>query len=262
MIRRVRRKVKSGISKAWAQLTLLSVELIVVMISFFVALFAFVFIARMIFWKKKDDFDVSAADFFHGLVSDVNTNIMQFFTFLGTHDFLIPANLLLIVYFLFIRRHKWYSITVPVISLGSLVVMTLLKQMFGRSRPLVPLMEEAKGLSFPSGHAMMSMSFYGLIIYIVWVNVKQVWLRILLVFLLLCLIFFIGISRVYLNVHFASDVAAGFSLGVVWLVISISMLSRMERISRKEIDMLVEDKAPTTDHGPLTTDDTQPTTNY
>ncbi len=241
MIRRVRKKVKSGISKAWARFALLSFELVVVLVAFFVALFAFVFIARMIFWKKKDGFDVQASAFFSPLVTDLNTDIMQVFTFLGTHTFLIPANILLILYFLFVRKHKWYSIKVPVISTGSLIIMSILKQLFGRHRPLVPLMSEAKGLSFPSGHAMMSMVFYGLIIYIVWEEVKQAWLRYTLVILLLVIILFIGISRIYLNVHFASDVAAGFSLGLVWLVISVVILNKMEYISRKEISLVVEE---------------------
>ena len=240
MIRRVRKKVKSGISKAWAKLALMSVELIIILMAFFLSLFVFVFIARMIFWKKKDTFDTKASAFFSSLVSDLHTNIMEFFSFLGAHTFLIPANLLLIIYFLFIRKHKWYSIKVPVISVGSLIIMSLLKQIFSRQRPLIPLMEEAKGLSFPSGHAMMSMAFYGLIIYIIWHEVKRPWLRNIIVIALLLIILFIGISRIYLNVHFASDVAAGFSLGLVWLVVSIFFLNKMERIGRKEIDLVVE----------------------
>ncbi|WP_207491926.1 phosphatase PAP2 family protein [Aridibaculum aurantiacum] len=240
MIKKVRHTVRSGISRAWAKVTLMSVEIIVILIAFFVSLFAFVFIARMIFWKEKDGFDNRISAYFNSLISDSTTDVMQFFTVFGNHDFLIPANLLLIVYFLFIRRHKWYSIKVPVISIGSLLIMSILKNLFGRQRPLAPLMKEAKGLSFPSGHAMMSMAFYGLIIYIIWENVKTPWLRITLVVLLLITIFMIGISRIYLNVHYASDVVAGFSLGLVWLVISIYMLNRMERISKKEIDLVVE----------------------
>lgn len=242
MIRYVRRRVRKGISAIWAQVTLLSIELLVVFVAFFFSLFAFVFITRMIFWKKKSDFDNEASAFFSSLINDQNTNLMQIFTFLGTHQFLIPANLLLIVYFLFLRKHKWYSIKVPVIAISSLLLMSVLKQLFGRHRPLVPLLEEAKGLSFPSGHAMMSMTFYGLLIYIIWEHVEQLGLRLTLVFLLMCLILMIGVSRIYLNVHYASDVAAGFSLGLVWLVLAVYVLNRMERISRKEIDMMVEKK--------------------
>jgi membrane-associated phospholipid phosphatase len=239
MIRRVRRRIGREAKKVWATVTLLSLELLVVTISFFIALFAFVFIARMIFWKQKDDFDNRAFTFFASIVSDVNTNIMEVFTFLGTHYFLIPANLLMIAYFLFIRKHKWYSIKIPVISIGSLVIMSLLKQIFHRERPLGPLLDEAKGLSFPSGHAMMSFVFYGLIIYIIWEEVHNKALRYFLAFLLLLLIFFIGISRIYLRVHYASDVCAGFSLGLLWLVISMFVLNKMEAISRNKIDAVV-----------------------
>jgi membrane-associated phospholipid phosphatase len=239
MIKRARTRIGKGVKKIWATITLLSLELLVVTISFFIALFAFVFIARMIFWKQKDGFDNRAFTFFSSIVSDVNTHIMEAFTFLGTHYFLIPANIVMIAYFLFIRKHKWYSIKIPVISIGSLLIMSLLKQIFHRARPMTPLMEEARGLSFPSGHAMMSFVFYGLILYIIWEEVKNKPLRYFLAFLLLLLIFFIGISRIYLRVHYASDVCAGFSLGLLWLVISMYVLNKMETISRKKVDAVV-----------------------
>jgi membrane-associated phospholipid phosphatase len=240
MIRHVRTRVNNGVKKIWATITLLSLELLVVLVSFFVALFSFVFLTRMIFFKKKQEFDNDAFTFLGTLVSDFNTNVMQFFTFLGTHYFLIPANLLLIAFYLFIKKHRWYSIKIPVVSIGSLLMMSVLKQLFHRPRPLIPLLDEARGFGFPSGHATMSFAFYGLIIYIVWHNVENKLYRWILVILLLLLIFTIGISRIYLRVHYASDVLAGFSLGIIWLVVSLTALNKMEHISRKEIDLVVE----------------------
>jgi len=240
MIRSVRKKVNTGIKKIWATLTLLSLELLVVLVSFFIALFGFVFITRMIFFKKKEDFDHDAFAFLGSIVSDFNTDLMQFFTFLGTHYFLIPANLLLIAFYTFIKKHRWYSIKIPVVSIGSLLMMLFLKQIFHRPRPLIPLLDEARGFGFPSGHATMSFAFYGLIIYILWHNIAHPFYRWMAVIVLLLLILVIGISRIYLRVHYASDVLAGFSLGVLWLIISLTVLNKMERISRKEIDLVVE----------------------
>src|SRR5205085_3960705 len=122
-------------------------------------------------------FDVQAFKLLSGFVSDVNTNVMLFFTFLGTHIFLIPANLVLSAYFLFVKKQRWYSIKIPVVAISSLLLMFSLKYFFRRTRPLSPLLEEAKGYSFPSGHALMSFTFYGLLIYLAWLNIKNTWLK-------------------------------------------------------------------------------------
>jgi undecaprenyl-diphosphatase len=86
----------------------------------------------------------------------------------------------------------------------------------------------------------MSSTFYGLLIYLVWRNIQNKTVKWLITILLLLIIFFIGLSRIYLRVHYPTDVMAGFCLGVIWLILSISILNRMERISKKEIDLVVE----------------------
>ena len=144
----------------------------------------------------------------------------------------------MIAYFLFIRKHKWYSIKVPAIALSSLGLMFLLKNLFNRKRPEIPLLEEAKGLSFPSGHALMSVTFYGLLIYMVYKYVKRKELKWTLITLLVLLIMIIGTSRIYLRVHYASDVIAGYSMGFLWLVFTVWMLNRMERFSRRKFDSM------------------------
>ena len=171
---------------------------------------------------------------------------MQFITFFGNHKFLIPANVVLIIYFLFIKKHKWYSIKVPVIAIGGVLLMLLLKQFFNRPRPLVPLLEPVKGLSFPSGHALMSMSFYGLLIFLVWENVRNQFWKWVLTILLLVFILLIGFSRIYLRLHYFSDVMAGFAAGIIWLSLSIWVVRRIERFSRKEIDPVITETQPST----------------
>ena len=234
------RYVRHGVKRVYAAIALLSIEIIVVIGVFSAALFAFISIAQMIFKEKKETFDQHAFDFLAKYVSDINTNVMQVFTFLGTHTFLIPANLALVAWFLFIKKHRWYSIHVPVVALSSLLLMFLLKMIFHRDRPLTPLLEAAQGYSFPSGHATMSITFYGLIIFLVWQNEKSVLLKWLLTILLALLIISIGISRVYLRVHYASDVLAGFCVGLMWLLLSLWLLKRIEGYSRRKVDPVVE----------------------
>jgi len=235
--------IKSGIKKFFASLALLSLEFIVVLVIFLIALFAFIQVARMVFLQHKEVIDSRAFGFFSRYVTDFNTEVMQFFTFLGTHNFLIPANIVLVSYFLFIRRHRWYSIKIPVISLSSVLLMYLLKFVFNRPRPLIPLLQEAKGLSFPSGHALNSMAFYGLLIYLVSRNVANKTLRWVLFVCLGFTILMIGISRVYLRVHYASDVMAGFCVGFMWLILSIWLLRKMEVYSMKKVTPVIEESA-------------------
>lgn len=230
------KRIQQSIKKQLASIALLSVELIIVLILFICALIAFTLIAYRIFNLENESFDFLVFDKVNTIVSLSTTRFMQFITFFGNHKFLIPANVLLIVYFLFIKKHRWYSIKVPVIALGGLLLMFFLKQIFNRPRPLVPLLEPVKGLSFPSGHALMSMSFYGLLIFLVWENITNRFWKWLFTALLLLFILLIGFSRIYLRLHYFSDVMAGFAAGIIWLSLSIWSVRRMEQYSRRKID--------------------------
>ena len=234
------RGIKSRVSKFWAGIALLSVEMLIVFSIFFLSLAGFIFIARRVFITGSTQFDQSVFDKLQPYVNETNNKIMLFITFLGKHDFLIPANLALIAYFLFIKKHKWYSIKIPAIAISSLLMMFVLKNLFGRERPLIPLLEQARGLSFPSGHALMSMTFYGLLIYIVWNSIKNQQLKWSLVVLLLALIFLIGFSRIYLRVHYTTDVMAGFAMGFLWLVISVQVIRRIEKYSKRNLNPIVK----------------------
>ncbi|MEP6595067.1 MAG: phosphatase PAP2 family protein [Ginsengibacter sp.] len=236
------KKVRTRIREIFAAVTLLSVELIILLAIFGGALVVFIGITEMVFKDNKSDFDLQAFKILSGSVSDINTDVMQFFTFLGTHIFLIPANILLVAYFLFIKRHRWYSIKIPVVALSSLVLMFSLKYLFRRSRPLTPLLEQARGYSFPSGHALISFTFYGLLIYLAWRNVKNIWFKWLTIVALALLIFVIGLSRVYLRVHYASDVIAGYCVGCMWLLLSLWILGKIEKFSYKKVGLIVEEE--------------------
>jgi membrane-associated phospholipid phosphatase len=236
------RRLTSKVKKFWASLALMSVEFLLIMGLFFTALIAFILTAKMIFLDKKENFDFRVFEWVQEQVSDNATAVMRFFSYLGDHRFLVPANLILIVYFLFIVRHRWYSIKIPMVAISSLILMASLKQLFGRQRPLIPLLEAAKGLSFPSGHAMTSVTFYGLLIYLVLRNFRNIYVRWILCSLLVTLILGIGFSRIYLRVHYASDVIAGFCVGVIWLFLSLWLLKKMERFSRKKVDPVVEEE--------------------
>jgi len=229
------KRLRNTGKRIWKEITLLSTEFIIVLVLFLVSALVFVRVVNTIFIEKKEDFDHHVFALIAPYITSANTSLMLFFTFLGKHNFLIPANLLLIAYFLFVRKHKWFSIRVSAVAISSLSLMVLLKTSFNRPRPSLPVLTEVSGLSFPSGHALMSFAFYGLLIYIVRNSVKNKALRLLLVVLLLLLIAMIGFSRIYLRVHYASDVLAGFAVGFIWLVLSLTIIRQLEKRSLRRL---------------------------
>jgi membrane-associated phospholipid phosphatase len=212
---------------AW-EITMLIIGEVLLTLAVFSAIIALiVFLIRKPIRKHKP-LDMLIFDKIKPLVNEINNKIMLLITFLGKHQFLIPANLILIFYFLLVKKQTWFSIRVITIAISSLVLMLLLKQLFQRKRPLSPLLKAAKGLSFPSGHAIMAVTFYGLLIYILQHSIAIDWLKWLVIVLVTVLIILIGFSRIYLRVHYASDVAAGFIIGLLWLLISLAVLKWLE----------------------------------
>ena len=97
-----------------------------------------------------------------------------------------------------------------------------IKQIFQRPRPINTRIIDESGYSFPSGHSMVSMAFYGYLIYLIHKNIKNKYVKVALTLLLSILIISIGISRIYLGVHYTSDVIAGFLVAIAYLIIFVN----------------------------------------
>ena len=212
---------------AWEITTLIIGEVLLTLATFSAIIALIVFSIRKPIRKHKP-IDMMIFDKIKPAVNTVNNRIMLFITFLGKHQFLIPANLFLIIYFIVVKKQTWFSIRVITIAISSLVLMLLLKQLFQRKRPLSPLLKAARGLSFPSGHAIMAVTFYGLLIYILQHTIEIDWMKWIVTMLVIVLILLIGFSRIYLRVHYASDVLGGFIIGLLWLLISLAILKWLE----------------------------------
>lgn len=109
----------------------------------------------------------------------------------------------------------WAAVNVGAIS----AIDQLLKVLVRRSRPQGFRLVEAPGLSFPSGHSMAAMAFYGYGIWLVRCGVCGLPLGAAIEVALAFVIFAVGVSRIYLGVHYASDVLGGFCLSFAWLVL-------------------------------------------
>lgn len=162
------------------------------------------------------------------LVTDSRTRFMKFITFYGNRDFLVPANLLLVFLFI-IRKNKWMAITTAAAGLSSLGLMVSLKSLTRRPRPDHPMVEGVTNFSFPSGHAFMSVAFYGLLIWLAVKYIPEKWKRNLLILLLTALMLTIGFSRMYLRMHYTSDVIAGYSIGIIWLMLVLALMDKIRQ---------------------------------
>lgn len=152
---------------------------------------------------------------------------MKQITFLGKHQFLIPANIILILVLQFLFHESVWAFTYFSTAVSSLLLMFLFKWLFQRKRPADPYFFQARGKSFPSGHAMMSVCFYGLILLQITSAGFSIAAITILSLLIGLLILLIGLSRVYLGVHYLSDVLAGFIIGFAWLMIGSTFFLKL-----------------------------------
>ncbi|MEK3853600.1 phosphatase PAP2 family protein [Cytobacillus sp. FSL H8-0458] len=165
-------------------------------------------------------FDESVIQYIQAFISPRLTEYMSVVTFLGSVKWLAFSVLLAaVLLFLFKKRSlAWFMVLSS--GLGALFNL-LLKWIFKRERPDIrPLIEE-QGFSFPSGHSMGSFIFYGSLAYMIIHLAKRKRWKAAWTVMLVCFIIMIGLSRIYLGVHFPSDVIAGFAAGGVWLTIMI-----------------------------------------
>ena len=111
----------------------------------------------------------------------------------------------------------------------------MLKNIVQRPRPLEYRIIDETGYSFPSGHSMVSAAYYGFIIYLIYKMVENKKIKWTLITILSLLVISIGISRIYLGVHYTSDVIAGFLISISFLVIYTSIVSKILFSKNKNI---------------------------
>lgn len=148
-----------------------------------------------------------------------------------------PIVLVLLTFVLFgvLKDKKTkYSIFINLAVAASLN--SIIKHVIQRPRPVGYRLIDEKGYSFPSGHSMVSMAFYGYLIYIINTNVKSKWIRIVSTILLSTLIVLIGTSRIYLGVHYTSDVCGGFCVAIAYLMVYTGILKRMSNKDQEDDD--------------------------
>lgn len=160
------------------------------------------------------------------------TNYFVAVTRIGdVYGYLVVLVLAAILASVVFKRFK-YVVQITVVLFLSALSNVILKRAINRARPEIEHLVTVETLSYPSGHAMAAMAFYGFLIYLFYKFKMRILIKTVAIFALVVLIISIGISRVYLGVHFPSDIAGGFIAGAIWVIFCIILFNLIEVFRR------------------------------
>ncbi len=192
-------------------------------------------IKQEVLTEKEEEIDNAILKFLSANV--INSHITLFMkgiTYMASANFLKMAYSVIVLYKLGNRNWK-RAMEIALTGIGGFIITYLMKLTFHRRRPPHPLINPLVNFSFPSGHAISGFIFYGLLAYLLWkTNLspsEKKWLAAFLIFLALL----IGFSRVYLRLHYPSDVAAGLLIGFAWLILSVWVFEKLKKKSDREL---------------------------
>lgn len=198
-----------------------SAKLLFSLFFFIVAIFIFAVITDEIILEKEENIDLFVFHFFEKyVIKDSLTGFMFAITQFSSATFIKLSYPFLVVLLILVKMYR-KAIFIFTAGVGGLLLIYGMKIFFMRPRPPYPLVYKEESFSFPSGHATFGFIFYGTLAYFIWLStLPKIWKYITMTFLI-TLSLTIGFSRVYLRVHFPSDVLGGFCLGYSWLFLMI-----------------------------------------
>jgi len=161
--------------------------------------------------------DQAIQSWVHGFTTPMLTEMMRGLSWIGSPFALVPA-VTLAAGLMWWRGLKDDAVLVMAAALGGVALDEVMKLHFKRLRPEVPwAFVHEHSFSFPSGHSVLAMVMYGVIVYKTQDKLRSRWAKAVLMAGAFLMVVGIGVSRVYLGVHYPSDVAGGYFVGAVWL---------------------------------------------
>lgn len=191
-----------------------------------VSLIGFSCIAILISGQELSQFDHSVIALIQGFESPTLTLIMKIFTGIGSFPSVFVIAILVSLFLYFVLKHRGELILFGAVVIGTPIINQVLKQFFHRARPDLHRLIEIGGYSFPSGHAMNAFAVYVIIAYLLWRHIPSRFGRTILIILSTVFILMIGISRIYLGVHYPSDIIGGYFASSFWLTVAIWFFQR------------------------------------
>ena len=186
------------------------------------SLWAFTEVADEVVERETAVFDSTTQAVVYSLRDPALTQLMFFISFLGSKEFLFAISLVIIVIFC-VKNKRRAAATYTAILLLSAGLNNLIKFAVHRDRPTLLPIEEASFYSFPSGHSMNSLVFYGLLAYFAFHYTRNRKLGFAAYTAAAVMVAAIGFSRVYLGAHYPTDVLAGFLAGICVLTSAIAV---------------------------------------
>ena len=197
----------------------LGVMLIIGIVVAVLAGFFFSWLAEEVLEGGLDQVDDLVHSTINSFASPGLTAVMRVASRFGGPRGLVPVGIVLLIIFL-VRKWNRGAVLLGVTMAGAAILDVVLKLGFRRARP-EPLFDYPlpSSYSFPSGHALFSFCFFGALAALASPRLHHHWARVLVWTVAGVLVLLIGVSRIYFNVHHPSDVAAGFAVGCVWVMI-------------------------------------------
>ncbi|MBO5182904.1 MAG: phosphatase PAP2 family protein [Bacilli bacterium] len=189
-------------------------------IIFLILLIIWILLVYLVKTNKIVNFDNYIYNYLSGISNNNLTSFFRFITYFANYQIIVLLCILLLI----LIKNKWIGISISINSIFSTIINKILKSIFARPRPDVLKLIKQGGYSFPSGHAMASMSFYGFLIYIIYKSSLNKNIKIILIITLTTLILLIGLSRVYLGVHYASDIITGYITSILCMFIYVEII--------------------------------------
>jgi len=216
-----------NISLPYLLLSALAIALVIGGISLFVEL------TEVLKTEELAKFDTAITNIVMSYQSDSLTQFVIFITDIGgLYGYIVVFFLCSLLFYLLIK--KWqYVVQLGIVMILALSSNMFLKQVINRSRPEIEHLVTVKTMSYPSGHAMTAMAFYGFLIFLTYSFKMNSIVKFILISLFAFLILSIGISRIYLGVHFPSDVVGGFIAGFIWVILC-ALVFDIIKIFRKD----------------------------
>jgi undecaprenyl-diphosphatase len=180
------------------------------------ALFVFGWLAEEMLEGDTQQFDAFVRTAVHQLATPGLTRLMQVFSFLGSVAAVTAMCLVAICVSLYFRRTRTAAL-LAITMLGVAALDVALKHAFHRPRPVAFFGATPSSYSFPSGHTLGSLCFYGILAAILAARARGRGAKFCIWMAAVVLVGMIGFSRIYLGVHYPSDVIAGYCAAVVWV---------------------------------------------
>ena len=171
-------------------------------------------------------FDTAVISAVQGMETGWLTTWMKFFTFLGSSLMASVLSVLAFIFLMVVMKHRRELILFLVAVGGSEVWNIILKNVIHRARPDTHRLIEVTGFSFPSGHSMAAFALYGALTFLLWRHIPSFGGRVLMIIVGVALTLWIGISRIYLGVHYPSDVFGGYLASATWLMVCIILFEK------------------------------------